>query len=212
MSAIDNYQEQERRQAAELRVLAGEVAGLIGYTVDPPAKDASYRDAVRLHGPDGAALSITRPWNNPLRVSVHAGYPQGTSQVAYHLPEHAITVAVSRGAQAIAREIQRRLLPGYLRDLTKALDALRARADAAQARERVAAGLLAAVPGLRRGIESDTRVTLTYYRGSAGPNGSVEISGPGDEVSINLTGPAEVLLPMFTAALTDHNATPDPCA
>jgi hypothetical protein len=64
MSHID----EGRRQAAELRALATQVAGLIGYTADPPIKDADYRDAVRLHGPGGAALAITCQRNNPLRV------------------------------------------------------------------------------------------------------------------------------------------------
>jgi hypothetical protein len=67
---------------------------------------------------------------------VHGGYPPGTTQVAYRLPTHTITVAISRGAQALARDIGRRLLPGYLADLARAQQALRARADATHARER----------------------------------------------------------------------------
>jgi hypothetical protein len=122
--------------------------------------------------------------------------------VAYHLPSHTITIAVSRGAQAIARDIQRRLLSAYLADLACAQQALAARIDATQAREKVAAGLLAAVPGLRRGVESDTRVTLIYYGNSrSGPSGSAELFGAGDEVSITLAGPADVLLAAFTAVL-----------
>jgi hypothetical protein len=42
--------EEGKHQAAELRFLAGTVAGLIGYTLDPPADNTSYRAAVRLHG------------------------------------------------------------------------------------------------------------------------------------------------------------------
>ncbi len=164
---------------------------------------------MRLHGPDGAALALIRLWHNPLRVSVHGGYPAGTAQVAYHLPSHSITVAVSRGAQAVAGDIARRLLPGYLADLARAQEALRARADATQAREKVAAGLLAAVPGLRRGVASDTRVTLVHYGHGGGASGSVEISGSGDEVSISLSGPARVLLPVFTAALVNDEPVGD---
>jgi hypothetical protein len=210
VSAIDNYREQERRQAAELRGLAAQLAALIGYTVEPPAADPYMRDTVRLHGPDGAVLTLTRQRNNPLRLSVHGRYPPGTTQVAYHLPSHTITISISRGAQAIARDIARRLLPGYLADLARAQQALHTRADASRARERVAAQLLAVVPGLRRGVASDTRVTLVYYgQRHSGTNGSVEISGPGDEVSISLTGPATVLLPAFTAALGDHDPAAD---
>ncbi len=203
-----NHIDEGWRQAAELRALATEVAGLIGYTVDPPITDADYRDAVRLHGPDSAALAIARQQNNPLRVAVHAAYPQGTSQVAYHLPDHDITVAIGRGAAAIARQIQRRLLPGYLTDLTTAAQALRQRDDAAQAREKVAAELVAAVPGLRRGVDSHTRVTLSYYGNAATHvtvNGTVAISGHGDTVSVDLTGPTDLLLPAFIAALTSND-------
>ncbi len=203
-----NHIDEGRRQAAELRTLATQVAGLIGYTVDPPATDGYYRDAVRLHGPDGAALAIARQRHNPLRVTVHGTYPQRTSQVAYHLPSHDITVAISRGAAVIAREIQRRLLPGYLTDLTTAVQALRQRDDAAQAREKVAAELVAAVPGLRRGVDSDSRVTLSCYGNAATHgtvNGTVAISGHGDTVSVDLTGPADLLLPAFIAALTGND-------
>jgi hypothetical protein len=210
MSAIDDYREQERRRAAELRGLAAKVARLLGYTVEPPAADPYTRETVRLHGPDAALLTLTRPWNNPLRVSVHGGYPPGTTQVAYHMPSHTITVAISRGAQAVARDIQRRLLPGYLADLARTQQALRAQANATQAREKVAAHLLAAVPGLRRGEASQTRVTLVYYGHShSDTNGSVQLSGSGDQVSISLTGPAGVLLPAFTAALGDHEPAGD---
>jgi hypothetical protein len=108
----------------------------------------------------------------------------------------------------IAQEIQRRLLPRYLTDLTTAVQALRQRDDAAQARENVAAKLVAAVPGLRRGVDSDSRVTLTYYGNPATHftvNGTVEISGHGTTVSMNLTGPADLLLPAFIAALTGND-------
>jgi hypothetical protein len=79
---------------------------------------------------------MTRQRHNPFRLSIHAGYPDSTRPVAYHLPSHHITVAASRRAEAVAREIQRRLLPDYLSDLAAARDALQQREQAIQAREK----------------------------------------------------------------------------
>jgi len=57
-------------------------------------------------------------------------------------------------------------------------------------------------------VDSHTRVTLSYYGNAATHvtvNGTVAISGHGDTVSVDLTGPTDLLLPAFIAALTSND-------
>jgi hypothetical protein len=68
----------------------------------------------RLHGPYGEVLFISLREQTPDRVHITGELPKCDTP-----PEerHSISVAVSRTPQAIAREVDRRLLPSYLADL-----------------------------------------------------------------------------------------------
>jgi hypothetical protein len=76
-----------------------------------------------LEGPEGCSLFV-RPdhheWVRADRVEVSGSWPRGTSAngssqlfAPYH-DSYSITAALSRGPAAVARDIERRLLPGYL--------------------------------------------------------------------------------------------------
>ena len=194
----------DMRQAARLRATMRQVAELLGYTLVPPAAPYLYRDAVRLHGPDGQALAVTRRHGVPGRIVVHGVYPHHPGTVVGLLPPHTISVALARSVPAIAHDIQRRLLPRYTEHLATAHAAMHRYEHTVRSRQRVVAELLATVAGLRRGVTSADRVTLHLYT-KDGPHGDVEVRGCGDELALTLSGPTSRLLPAFLTALRDDH-------
>jgi hypothetical protein len=92
-----------------------------GWAAQAATEDLGYRVVV-IQGPDGARVRIGLDWRNAGRVVVSGEYPGDLARSfeEYGLERHEIRVSRARGAQVIAREITRRLMPAYLPDLEKA--------------------------------------------------------------------------------------------
>lgn len=193
---------EERTQATQTRKLATLVAGLLGggYTVETGTVDDWTGIARYTSIRNGEArLSFSRMWNKPDRIEISGCPPHDARNVVGKLGRHEITVAASRDASAVTREIERRLLPGYLADLDRVTQAIARRDAELAARPKIADDLKAAVPALRDHLMTSGRTGLGTY--GENMSGDIEIYGDGAEVMINLRGPTDVLLPLFIAAL-----------
>jgi len=141
--------------------LADDVARhLDGFTRDPawPTWGVALRHA------DGRALHLAWVWgSHESRVEVGGGYPDGVGYKRFE-----ITVAVSRGAQAIAREIERRLLPPYVAELQRVLAKLAVLRDEAAAVRCVAERIAGHLPDGRVSGGEGTKTTAQVYWAGGG--------------------------------------------
>jgi hypothetical protein len=144
-----------------------------------------------LSGPAGEELLLQRMWKDRSRVLVTGGYPAGED--TWRLPVHEITVAAARGPAVIAREIGRRLLPGYRADLAQHTEqAARLAACDRQRAQRVAA-LFAAIPGATVTDGPAHASIVSWPHTEAAGRGSIRLSGDGSTTSIELTAaPAQL--------------------
>jgi hypothetical protein len=102
--------------------------------------------AVWLGHPDGRRLFVRRLWNDHDRIEVSGHYPH--SDYYFQSGEHRrITVAIAREPAAIAKEITRRLLPGYVQVLAKVQAHLAKQAAGDTRRAELAARLARLIPG-----------------------------------------------------------------
>ncbi len=157
----------------------------------------------RLHGPDEAELFIsTDSWRTrgKGRITAHGSYPTTNLRVD---PEE-ITVAETRGAEAVAKEISRRLLPAYLDRLAEVREYNEAERPGYEARGQVLNEVAALFgesykqepyePG-RPNSYSDG-FSLYHLRGRL--YGSVEASGTPDTLRLDLHSvPRETALRML---------------
>ncbi len=135
--------ESEREQAAVVyQALVREVAGILGWTCDPPWEDADVWAGIGLPTGERLTFYCSRFTGKP-RLEISGRFLPNYGP--YNSP-HEITVAGDRTAFAIAADIQRRLLPGYL--VAYQESAARETADkAAQARDESLATELAGICG-----------------------------------------------------------------
>jgi hypothetical protein len=176
---------------------------------------------VDIRSADGEIVNFQVARAVPPRVCI-----EGIDPLTAHLPGKPITVASSRGRDAIAREIASRLLPGY----RAALTSLREREAAARARFDARASLVNAAERLFGEPtdfgEFDPAVTgMANYRTEArlALRGSrdrgderhtpeaefarVTVTDDGATAHLEMRGiPADVVLRML-AVLAEHNAT-----
>ena len=88
-----------------------------GWATEPTGE----RWGPHLVGPDGVRLELTNPDYDRLeRVHIAGIYPSGRNWRANRVVIDAINVRLSRGPETIAKEINRRLLPGFLPALREA--------------------------------------------------------------------------------------------
>lgn len=106
---------------------------------------------------DGKQISLGLVWNQKDRVVIRGSIHQYRDHLPYKYDNPEITVAIARGAEVIAKEITRRVLPGYEVLLTQ----LRNRKAAHDEHTRIVQDNLAAlmavlanVPGLRQSGDS----------------------------------------------------------
>jgi hypothetical protein len=99
--------------------LAADVAaGLgLGWVADPEVTDWQ----AWVCGPDGQRLLLSPPDNRecPQRVQVQTCFPWSSGSYHRSVESRHITCALARGAEDVARDIARRLLPGYLEELAE---------------------------------------------------------------------------------------------
>jgi hypothetical protein len=188
--------------SVEIPAIATEVARELGngWCVDP-AWDANGR---MLDHTDGRRLHVHKPWNKDGFVAVSGVYPHPTAY--YFRPEDRfeINVRADRGAEVIAREVTRRLLPDYADVLAKVKAADVQHRDAYAKREAFTARVYAVLgkpqpvydmtdwQGEQRKRDTSTDISL---HGLLDGYGSVKVGYDATSASIEIHGiPAEKVL------------------
>lgn len=178
------------RQHAQVQILAEAMKPLApGWNI---TIEEDYDHAIRVQlsvgyvqgsgSTSGASLRLSvGPYNHPGRVVVSGSYPPdtwGRNSVG------SITIALSRGAEAIVKDIKHRFLPGYLESYAKALAAKQA-ADECQAQQEAIIAELAAILGV------EPRGEVAYAYGAGRTRATVKNPYQGG-VSLELTVPVEL--------------------
>lgn len=166
----------------EIRHLAADVAAeLPGWSFFP---DENYDMGAKLSGPDGQGIRMFKEMWNSERLMITGVYPPGSHPFDLGSCPR-ISVSPSRGAAAIARDISRRLLPGYV--------ALLAGVNAAMAEHEVArdarrAVLTKAMAIIGRGCSPDAEEREISLYGLAGGYGNLRLNHHGDSGEITIRG------------------------
>lgn len=150
---------------------------------------------------DGRQMFLHRLWNDKSRVTVTASYPREAER-RYHFRDDgdrvSISVAMSRGAEVIAREITRRFLPAYDVVYAKVMEAARRHDEAAKDARTVAERFVAIAPelGLRitQGADS-TQADLRWYD-------NTDVTGYGD-ITVNGGGSVQLTIRSLSAAAAE---------
>lgn len=145
-------------------------------------------------GPDDADLFFRMDGK---RLVVSGSYPHGAYNKVYGYETHRITVSPDRPYEAIAKDIQRRLLPGYLPELASVLDRVRKHDEGVDAQTRVA-DELAAILG-----ETPRAGEVGIYQTTHGTYGKVRVLHGGDHVSLELSNLDADRAKRILAILTD---------
>lgn len=140
-------------------------------------------NAATLSGPAGAEVFI---WTNAYphchqRAEIVGQYPE---HKPYDVKRHKITVSLDKTAEQIARDITRRLLPDYLPDLARALEA-QASHEAYVRRVADNAATLTASPVVEGGPTHRSTETRQDYRLTV-PAGWGTLQVMGDTATIEL--------------------------
>lgn len=157
-----------QRAAAEL---AEDLPG--DWQVDPPA-DEGWQ--VGINGPAGARLLVSDPdhYEAVSRVHVSGVYPAGYSP-AGHRSWDKVNVSLSRGRATIAREVERRMLSGYL-ELLEQAQARKAADEADRERRRALRDqLMAQLPHAYQPSQGETDRRSTVCFGSYGKDGGTVV-------------------------------------
>jgi hypothetical protein len=132
---------------AAVRQRAPQIAAALG--PDWTVNASTDTPGAHIAHPDGRRLFLRVPWNAPGRLAISGVYPPVDSVYGRDADPVQITVGLTRPAEAVAREITRRLLPAYEPLLAHAV-AQTQRRDGEQAqRGRAAEQLCQALPGTR---------------------------------------------------------------
>ncbi len=116
------------------------------WRVDRSTGYLSYAVAF-INGPEGERLVFRE---NDGRLTISGDYPAEAFRALGESRRHAISVSINRTFSAIAREINRRLLPDYRVTLAEVCERLTARAVAAEKLESVLSSLQEEFPRLGR--------------------------------------------------------------
>jgi hypothetical protein len=110
----------------------------------------------KLSGPNDAALWVNaQSYTAPGKLIISGHFPEHS---LYNVGSHSIKVGASRGADVIAKEINRRLLPGYLADLDRVHERIAYTANSHEARLALATELAELIGGE---VRDDDRHTET---------------------------------------------------
>jgi len=189
----------------DVSTLAGQIATRLG----SGWQAAPGEWVTTLHGPHGERLSIHRARYQGSRISIHGRYPD--VETGQGLPSHQITAAISRGPTAIAADITRRLLPGYRTDLAKAAERIARLAREDAQRERLAAELVATIPGATLGPDAQHATVISWYSQAAG-SGSIRLCGAGTSAQIELSSVPAAVAATIAATIAHAESAPAPQA
>jgi hypothetical protein len=160
-----------RMDTNEQRALAAQVATALGWSTAPAPKWGDPETAPhQLAGPNGERLWINTLWNNSERVEISADWPtneKGESTKPYGANVASITVALARGADAIAKSIKGRILPEYLTLLQKAQENAKSHNEYLAQKRAQAKRIQEACPLLEQGTDINRQPvdgSLTFRR------------------------------------------------
>lgn len=181
---MSTWQDEQNTARDITRQMAGMVADhLDGFKVDMSVAFSDHR-GVYLDGPDGSRLFLALDWRNADRVEISGVYPR---HQAYGVERYKIGVGRTRGPVVIAREITRRLLPGYLTELARVRADVDEHATMRDKRQTVATEFAALVGGTVDKIEdSSTQSRIRWFHSSGENYGNANIDYRGDSVSIDI--------------------------
>lgn len=160
------------------------------YRVDTSERYAELIGAYIIDGPEGVRLYVTgddaRGSGNQRateRVRVSGSYPEGSYRKVGRMEGFKISVKRDRGPDVIAREVVRRLLPGYVIELARVVGVIE-RHDAAKSSQARAVQMLSEATGWH----TPTHAQDSVYVGHAQDfYGSARVLHGGDSVSIEMS-------------------------
>lgn len=162
----------------QLHRLAAEVAHHLGEEWSAPGSQ-KHNYVVCLDGPNAARIAarIADPGGKQARVEIWGAWPGvrtasgSLKRFAPHGEKYQITCAISRGAEAIAKDIQRRLLPDFL----PRWDLMCQHRDGFLRQEKVLARAIAPFAEIAGEKPQKGAYVARFYQ-EGGPYGSVEVS------------------------------------
>jgi hypothetical protein len=105
---VEDYQEMKRKRRETVQSIVKEVGKIIGWQ-EPGVDEDCAHEYGRLTN-DGMMLAFHIDWHDK-KLRIDGCFPQGYRP---DRQKHSIKVSMDREPTAIAKELQRRLLPGYL--------------------------------------------------------------------------------------------------
>ena len=130
---MNEYWKQRKRVAAEFRAEVAEIVGKLGpaFRLEPAR---NTEDECEVHencrvtvGKDGAAITLSKGWRDAGRMTISGEWPWSESPVdgSRHQwkPSDTVEITISRGREPakVAKDIQNRLLKGYLPEFARML-------------------------------------------------------------------------------------------
>jgi hypothetical protein len=179
------------RPESEIARLAVAVAAELGdgWSVDP-ATGMSH--GCHLDGPEDVRLFVRDVDNVSLypgrklgKVEISGSYPQGADKIVYGVERHMIGVTGTRPADAIARDISRKLVPPVAAEMAKIRTRIAEFETNRAARHVVRDELAAMLPGARVGAENDydTSSNIDHYPAEGDGYSRWRINHTGTQVS-----------------------------
>ncbi len=176
-------------ERAELQTITEEVAGHLGKPWKyKPAGEHPWSGRIV----DGEAKIILSSSSG--RITVRGAYPHGYLGWGRELPS--ITMAISRGAEVLAKEIERRFLPKYLPLFDESVEARRISNDRLEKEQIVRDAIVAEVNGR---VQAGGKID---FAGPGGSRGNIEVYG--GTITLELRGmshKAAILLANHIATL-----------
>lgn len=191
-----------KHDAAEAarEAIPGVAAGVVETLGDGWAVDLSLCAAgvAVLKGPGRAELVMRVDQKDPRRVVVRTRFPRRAREVV-SLDEARITIAADRGPEVIAKEIERRVLPGYLIELERGQDAIERSDQNERARAEAVARLIREAPVLT--TRRDGEVRHWYGWGESLEMVSVVFMGDASRCKVEMEGASARLLPALLSVI-----------
>lgn len=117
-----------------VREVAADVAEILGNGWKVEVTEGNHWPGI-VNG-DGATVRFREAWSAKGRITIDGLFHQPRPGAWYRGTDHHITVAANKPVQKIARDVERRLLPGYLPDHKEWVERCEAEAKSiAEARE-----------------------------------------------------------------------------
>jgi hypothetical protein len=149
---------------------------------------------LHLDGPDGLTIWFRfGGWQNEGRIEVHSGAHELNKHLAYNQGWPKITVARGRLPGDIAKEIIRRLLPGYRELHAEVMDRKRQNDEWHRQRDAFHARLLTALGGIGEGRTNPRGERDSIHIGNYSRGGNIEVNSDSIKLDLRLDNPDEAV-------------------